>query len=55
MKVVETVVLSIVGCITLGTGMSLCMVFDHMAAGIVVGVVGILLLLLLIPLIKSEN
>ncbi len=54
-KVVETVVLSIVGCITFGIGMSLCMVFDHMAAGIVVGVVGILLLLLLIPLIKSEN
>lgn len=54
-KVVETVVLSIVGCITFGIGMCLCMVFDRMTAGIVVGVVGILLLLLLIPLIKSEN
>lgn len=54
-KVVETVVLSIVGCITMGIGMCLCMKFDRIPAGIVVGIVGILLLLLLIPLVRSEN
>lgn len=54
-KVVETVALSIVGCITLGIGMSLCLRFDHIPSGIVVGIVGILLLLLLIPLVKSED
>ena len=54
-KVVETVALSIVGCITLGIGMCLCMRFDNIPVGIVVGIVGILLLLLLIPLVKSED
>lgn len=54
-KGVETAALSIVGCVTLGIGMSLCLRFDRIPAGIVVGIVGIFLLLLLFPLIKSED
>ena len=52
-KTVGTVVLGVVGAITLGVGMCLVMVWNNLVWGIVVGLVGIVLLLCLIPLIKG--
>ena len=52
-KTIGTVVLGIVGAIVLGVGMCLVMVWGNLIWGIVVGLVGILLLLCLIPLVKG--
>lgn len=52
-KTLGTIALAVVGALLLGVGMCLCMVFGHMAAGIVIGLVGIVALLCLIPLTKG--
>ena len=52
-KTIGTVILGIVGAIVLGVGMCLVMVWGNLIWGIVVGLVGILLLLCLIPLVKG--
>lgn len=52
-KTIGTVVLGVVGAIVLGVGMCLVMVWGNLVMGIVVGVIGILLLLCLIPLVKG--
>lgn len=52
-KTIGTVLLGIVGALTLGIGMCLTMVWSNMILGIVVGLVGIVLLLCLIPLAKG--
>lgn len=52
-KAVGTVFFGIAGAIILGVGMCMTMVFDMLVAGILVGIVGIVLLLALIPLIKG--
>ena len=52
-KTVGTVLLGVVGALLLGVGMCLCMVFGKMVLGIVVGVIGIVVLLMLIPLTKG--
>jgi len=52
-KTVLTVVLGIIGALLLGVGMCLVMVWSRLVFGIVVGLVGIILLLALIPLIKG--
>ena len=52
-KTVLTILLSIVGTILLGVGMCLTMVWGHLVFGILVGLVGIIMLLSLIPLIKG--
>lgn len=52
-KAVGTVALGIVGALVLGVGMCMVMVWDMMVWGIVVGVVGIVLLLCLIPICKG--
>ena len=52
-KIVGTVLLGVVGALLLGVGMCLCMVFGKMILGIVVGVIGIVVLLMLIPLTKG--
>ena len=52
-KAVGTVLFGIVGAIILGVGMCMTMVFDMLVAGILVGIVGIVLLLALVPLIKG--
>ncbi|MCM1167869.1 MAG: hypothetical protein NC299_17510 [Lachnospiraceae bacterium] len=52
-KTVGAVLIGIVGALALGVGMCMVMVWDMMILGIVVGVVGIVLLLCLIPLIKG--
>lgn len=45
--------LTIVGALTLGVGMCFCMVWDSIVLGTVIGLVGIALLLMLIPLTKG--
>ncbi|MGM9605837.1 MAG: hypothetical protein ACI3XG_12330 [Faecousia sp.] len=52
-KTVGTVALGIVGAIVLGIGMCLVMVWNMLVQGILVGLVGIVLLLCLIPLVKG--
>lgn len=54
-KTVVTVVLAIFGALLLGVGMSFSMVFGKMVLGIVIGLVGIVTLLMLIPLTKGLN
>lgn len=52
-KTVATVALAVAGALLLGVGMSLCLVFGKMMLGIVIGLVGIVALLMLIPLTKG--
>ena len=46
-------VIAIIGILALGVGMCFCMVWNNMIFGIVIGVIGILFLLSLIPVIKG--
>ena len=43
----------LLGALLLGVGMCLCMVFDKMIPGVIIGLVGILALLMLIPMTKG--
>ena len=52
-KMIGTVLLGIFGALVLGVGMCLTMVWSNMIIGIIVGIVGIILLLCLIPLAKG--
>ena len=52
-KAVGSVLLGIVGALVIGVGMCMVMVWSMLIPGILVGVVGIVLLLCLIPLIKG--
>jgi len=52
-KTFLTIFVGLAGSILLGVGMSLVMVFQNLILGIVLGLVGIVLLLSLIPLIKG--
>ena len=52
-KTIGTVLLGIIGALVLGVGMCLTMVWGNMITGILVGIVGIVLLLCLIPLTKG--
>ncbi len=52
-KGILTVLFAILGAVTLGIGMCFSMVWENMILGIVIGIVGIVLLLCLIPLIKG--
>ena len=52
-KIIGTTLLGIAGALVLGVGMCLTMVWSNMIVGIVVGLVGIILLLCLIPLTKG--
>ena len=52
-KAVGSVVLGVVGALVLGVGMCMVMVFNKMVLGIIVGVVGLVILLMLIPLTKG--
>ena len=45
--------LGIIGALTLGVGMCFCMVWENIVLGTIIGLVGILLLLSLIPIIKD--
>ncbi len=50
---VLTAVIGIIGALLLGVGMCLCMLWNNMVVGIIVGIVGIVTLLCLIPVIKG--
>lgn len=52
-KTVGTVILGVVGALVLGAGMCMVMIWEMMIPGIIVGIVGIVLLLCLIPLVKG--
>lgn len=52
-KTVGSVVVGMIGALLLGVGMCLTMVFSKMVLGIVIGLVGIVALLMLIPLTKG--
>ncbi len=52
-KTVGGTLLGVFGALLLGVGMCLSMVFSKMILGIVIGVIGIVVLLLLIPLLKG--
>ncbi len=54
-KTVGSILLGVFGALLLGVGMSLCMVFSKMMIGIIIGVTGIVVLLMLIPLTKGLN
>lgn len=50
-KVLSIVALATAGSLLLGAGMSLCMAYGNMVFGILLGIVGIVVLLMLIPVI----
>ena len=52
-KAILTAVVGIIGALALGIGMCFCMVWEQMVLGIVIGFVGIVVLLCLIPLTKG--
>lgn len=52
-KTLLAVFVGVLGALLLGVGMCMTMVFDQMILGIVVGIVGIVVLLMLIPLTKG--
>lgn len=52
-KAVLTAGTGIVGALALGVGMCFCMVWNNMIPGIIIGLVGIIILMCLIPLCKG--
>ena len=52
-KTIGTIILAVAGALLLGVGMCLSMVFGKMVFGIVIGLLGIVALLCLIPLTKG--
>ena len=52
-KTIGATLIGIVGALLLGVGMCLTMVWSNMVLGIVIGIVGIVVLLCLIPFIKG--
>lgn len=52
-RAVGAVLLGVAGVLALGVGMCMCMVWNLMLPGILVGMVGILVLLCLIPLVRG--
>lgn len=52
-KTIGASLIGIIGALLLGVGMCLTMVWSHMVIGILIGVVGIVVLLCLIPFIKG--
>ncbi len=52
-KAVGTTALAVFGALLLGVGMCLSMVFGKMVLGIIIGLIGIVALLMLIPMVKG--
>lgn len=52
-KAVGTILLGVAGALVLGVGMCMTMIWNMLVPGILIGIVGIVLLLCLIPLIKG--
>lgn len=53
LKNVLFALLGVAGALALGVGMCFCMVWSNMILGVVIGLVGIIMLMSLIPLIKG--
>lgn len=54
-KAIGSVAVGVLGALLLGVGMCMVMVFGRMLLGIVIGVIGILVLVILIPLTKGVH
>ena len=54
-KTIGAILVGVAGALMLGVGMCFCMVFARMILGVVIGVVGMLVLLMLIPLTKGPK
>ena len=52
-RTIGIILLVVIGAIVLGVGMCMTMIWNMMVPGIIVGVVGIVLLLCLIPVVKG--
>lgn len=52
-KAIGAVLAGVIGALLLGVGMCLSMIFGKMVLGIVIGLAGIIVLLMLIPLLKG--
>lgn len=52
-KGILAIIVGIVGALLLGVGMCFCMVWNQMVVGIVVGLIGVIGLLSLIPIING--
>ncbi len=52
-RTVGTIVFGVIAALVLGVGMCMAMVWEMMISGIIVGIVGIVLLLCLIPMCKG--
>lgn len=52
-KTMGASLIGIVGALLLGVGMCLTMVWSHMVVGIIIGIIGIVFLLCLIPFVKG--
>lgn len=52
-KIIGAALIGIAGALLFGVGMCLAMVWSNMVAGIIIGIVGIVVLLCLIPFIKG--
>ena len=52
-RVIALSVFGIIGALTLGVGMCFCLVWNKIVIGTMIGLVGILLLLALIPIVKG--
>ena len=52
-KTIGAILIGIVGALLLGVGMCLTMVWSNMVMGIVIGIIGIIILICLIPFIKG--
>lgn len=54
-KTVGTVAVGAAGALLFGVGMCLVMAFNKMTLGVIIGLVGIIVLLMLIPLVKGVH
>lgn len=52
-KTILTIIVGVIGALALGVGMCFSMVWGKMVIGIVIGLIGIVILLSLIPLVKG--
>lgn len=52
-KTLGATLIGLIGSLLLGVGMCLTMVWSHMVIGIIIGIIGILVLISLIPFIKG--
>lgn len=52
-KAILTVAIGVIGALALGVGMCFCMVWNDMLPGVIIGLVGIIILMCLIPLCKG--